>query len=64
MGDLRKRGASSSITTHLSSTLMRGIQEPVIEGSTKTEDRVFGNLQSPLLSIHPVVVRVSGTLMT
>ena len=42
---------------------MRGIQTFVIGGSTKTEDRVFNNLQRPLLNVHPAMVRMVDMVM-
>ena len=63
MGALRERAASNSIAAIPISTLVRGIRIFMIGGSMKTGDRVFSNLQRPLLNVHPAVVRMSGILM-
>ena len=63
-GPLRERGARNSVATPSISTLMRGTQILVIGGSTKIRDRTFSNLQTLLLTVRPVVIRMAGMLMT
>jgi len=33
-------------------------------GSMKTRDRAFINLQTPLLDVHPAMIRMAGMVMT
>ena len=64
MGTPRKRWASDSVATLLISTQLRGVRWFSIGKSTKAVDRVFGNIQRPLLSVHSVMVRITGIVMT
>ena len=56
-----KSGASNSVATLLIPNLLRGIQRLLTRRGAKTGDRVFSDLQKPLLNLHLAVVRIVMT---